>query len=146
MKTGILNTKNQSIPGHRGILRPTASTRHKTPLGNFRFLPEVTVKDTLTQTEEIISKAPRPYNTFVTTKKAPLDEGGIIDDRFILEQVHTVLDYLLAVDSSMVIYTYSGKIQHSPYVLPYKKKHTRILQSKRHRKVVSVPELKRYTD
>ena len=106
-------------------MRPTASMRYKTLLGNFRFLPEVTVKNTLTTTEKITSKAPRPYNTFVTVKTAPLDEGEIIGDRFILEQVHMILNYLWAVDLSMVVYTYPGKIQHSSYILQYKKKYIR---------------------
>ena len=46
----------------------------------------------------------------------------------------------------MVIYTYSGKIEQSSYVISYKKKHTCVHQSKRYRKMASVPELKQYTD
>ena len=143
LKIGIVNTKNQSTPGHRGILRPAASMRRKITLGNFRLLPDVIVKKTLTPTEEITSKAPRPYNSFITVKTTPLDEGGIIGDKFI-EQVHTILEYLWEVDSSMVVYKYPGKIQHSSHVLPYDKKHTRVPQLKKHRKMASVPELKRY--
>ena len=52
VKTGSVNTKNQSTPVLKGILRPASSTRRKTLLGNFRFLQDVTVKDTLTPTEE----------------------------------------------------------------------------------------------
>ena len=46
----------------------------------------------------------------------------------------------------MVVYKYLGKIQHSLHVLPYRKKQTRVPQSKKHRKMASVLELKRYTD
>ena len=46
----------------------------------------------------------------------------------------------------MVLYPYPGKLQHSAYVLPYKKKHTRIPQLRKYRKIVSTAELRRYTD
>ena len=146
LKTGSVNTKNQSTPVHRGILRPAASTRRKTPLGNFRFWPDVTVKDTLTLTEEITSKVPCPHHSFITVKMPSLEEGGNIVEKFILEHIHMAFEYLWEVDPSMVVYKYPGKIQHSVYVLLYKKKHTRVPQSKKHRKMASTPELKRYTD
>ena len=50
---GTVNTKNQSTPLPKGILRPASSTRGKTPLGNFRFLQDVTVEDTHTLREKI---------------------------------------------------------------------------------------------
>ena len=124
----------------------TASTRRTTLLGNFRFLPEVTVQNILSPIEEIISKAPQDYDTFITIKTTPLDEGGSIGEKFVLDQFHTICDNLWAADPTIVIYTYPGKIQHSSYVIPYKKKHTRVPQSKIYRKIASLPELKRYID
>ena len=109
-------------------------------------MPEVTVQNTLSPIEKITSKAPRDYYTFITIKTAPLDEGEIIGEKFVLEQFHTICDNLWAADSKMVIYAYPGKIQHSSYVIPYKKKHTCVTQSKRYKKIASLSELKRYTD
>ena len=152
VKTGIVNTKNQSAPGRsgtpvpKGILRPASSTRCKTPLGNFRFLQDVTMKNIHTPTEEITSKAPRPYQTFIAIKTPALEEGGNIGEKFILEYIHTAFKYLWEVDPTMVIYTYPGKIKHSAHVLPYQKKHTCDSQSRKYRKMDSTPELKRYTD
>ena len=110
LKTGSVNTKNQSTPVRRGILRPTASTRRKKPLGNSRFLLDVTVKNTLTPTEEITSKAPRPHNSFIMVKTPSLEEGGNICEKFILEHIHTAFEYLWEVDPSMVVYRFTGKI------------------------------------
>ena len=138
-----LKNRKENTPLRRGILH---TTRRTTPLGNFRFLPEVTVQNILSPIEEITSKAPRAYNTFITIKTASLDEGGIIGEKFILEQVYTIFDNLWAADSTMVIYTYPGKIQHSSYVIPNKKKHTRVPQLKIHKKIASLPENKRYKD
>ena len=151
-KTGIVNTKNQSAPGRSGtlvpkeILRPASSTRRKTPLGNFRFSQDVTVKNIHTPTEEITSKAPRPYQAFITIKIPTLEEEGNIGEKFILEYIHAAYKYMWEVDPTMVIYTYPGKIQHSAHVLPYENKHTHVPQSKKHRKMAFTPELKWYTD
>ena len=109
-------------------------------------MPEVTVQNTLSPIEKITSKAPRDYYTFITIKTAPLDKGGVIGENSILQQFHTIYDNLLAANPTMVIYTYPGKIQHSSYVIPYKKKHTCVPQSKRYKKIASLPELKQYTD
>ena len=118
-KSGIQNTKNRSA----GILnRPRVGTpafnRHTTASGNFRFLPEITAQHTLLPTEKITSKAPRDYNTFVTIKTAPLDEGGVIGEKFVLDQVHGILENLWTVDPTLVLYPFPGKIQHSKYVMP----------------------------
>ena len=85
MKSGIQNIKNRTA----GILnQPRVGTpafnRRTTASGNFRFLPEITAQHTLSPAEEITSKAPQDYNTFVTIKTAPLDEGGAIGEKFVL--------------------------------------------------------------
>ena len=118
----------------------------KTPLGNFRFSQDVTVKNIHTPTEEITSKAPRSYQAFITIKTPALEEGGNISEMFILDNIHVACKYMWEVDPTMVIYTYPGKIQHSAHVLPYEKKYTPVPQSKKHRKMASTPELKGYTD
>ena len=143
-----MNTKNQkeNTPGRRRILHTAASTRRSTPLGNFRFSPEVTVQNNISPIEEITSKAPRDCDTFITIKTTPLDEGGIIGKKFVLDQFHTIYDNMWAANPTMIIYTYPGKMQHSSYVIPYEKKDTRVPQSKRYKKIASLPELKRYTD
>ena len=118
-KSGILNTKNRSA----GILnRPRVGTplnRRLTSLGNFRFSPEVTAQPILLLTEQITSKAPRDYNTFVTIKTAPLDEGGAAGEKFVVDQIHRVLEILWSVDSTLVMYPFPGKTQHSKYTMPY---------------------------
>ena len=123
-KSGILNTKNRSA----GILSRsrvgTPLNRRPTSLGNFRFLPEITAQPILSPTEQITSKAPRDYNTFVTIKTAPLDEGGAVGEKFVVDQIHRVLEILWSVDSTLVLYPFPGKIQHSKYTMPYKQKHT----------------------
>ena len=135
-KTGIVNTKNRNSPGHgtagnninqstpkpAGILRPSSSTRRKTALGNFRFSEDVTVKKNFTPTEHLTSKAPCTYETFITIKTPPLEEGGTIGDRLLIDTIHAACEHLWEVDPTMVLYPYPGKIQHSAYVLPYEKK------------------------
>ena len=119
-----------------GILRPASSTRRKTALGNFRFSKEVTVKNNLTSTEELTSKAPCQYETFITIRTPALEEGGNIGKKFVPDTIHAEYEYLWEVYPTIVLYPYPGKIQHSVHVLPYKKKHTRVPQSKRHRKLL----------
>ena len=116
MKSSIFDTKNWAV----GILNQTkmdtpiaASNRRTTTLGNFRFSPEVTIQNSLSPTEEITSKAPREFDTFVTIKTAPLDEGETIGEKFVLEQFRVVCENLWAADPNMVIYPFPGKIQHS---------------------------------
>ena len=135
MKSGIQNTKNRTV----GILNWTrvstpASNRRTTASGNFRFSPEITAQPTLSPTEEITSKSPRDYNIFVTIKTAPLDEGGVIGEKFVLDQVYGILENLWTVDPTLVLYPFPGKIRHSKYVMSYEKKHTRDPQTKRYRK------------
>ena len=84
IKSGIQNTKNRTA----GILNRTrvgtpASNRRTTASRNFRFSPEVTAQNILSPMEEITSKAPRDFNTFITIKTAPLDEGGVIGEKFV---------------------------------------------------------------
>ena len=134
---GILNWTRLGTP---------ASNRHTTAFGNFRFLSEVTAQNFLSPTEEITSKAPWDYNTFITIKTAPLDEGGAIGKKIVLDQVHVIFENLWTVDPTLVIYPFPGKIQHSKHVMPYKRKHTQVPQLKRYRKIATLPELKRYTD
>ena len=115
LKTGIVNIKNwkQHTPVRRRILHTAASTGRTTPVRNLRFSPEVTIKNTLLPIEEIRSKAPLDHETFITIKTAPLNEGGIIGERLLLEQFHTICDNMWAADPTMVIYTIPIKIQHS---------------------------------
>ena len=129
-----------------GILRLASSTRHRTALGNFRFSKDVTVKNIFTLTEELTSKAPCPYQTFITIRTPALEEGGNIGEKFILDNIHAAWEYLWEVDSTMVLYTYPDKTQHSAYVLPYEKRHTHESQLRKYRKMTSTVELKRYTD
>ena len=143
---GNVNTTNQSTPKPMGILRPASSTRRKTALGNFRFSKEVTVENIFTPMEELTSKAPRLYKTFITIRTPALEEGGNISEKFILDNIHAACEYLWEVDPTMVLYSYPGKIQHSAHVLPYKKKHTCEPQSRKYRKIASTAELRRYTD
>ena len=63
-----------------------------------------------------------------------------------LDQVHGIPENLWSVDSTLVLYPFHGKMQHSKYVMPYEKKHTRVPQTKRYRKIASLLKLKRYTD
>ena len=147
MKSGILNLKNRTT----GILNRAragtpASNRRTTTSGNFRFSPEVNAKYILSPTEEITSKAPRPHNTFVTIKTAPLDEGGAAGEKFVLKQMHEILENFWSVDPTLVLYPFPGKVQHSRHVLPYERRHTRPPLSRKYREIVSLQELKRYTD
>ena len=141
-----MNTTNQSTPKPMGILRPASSTRRKTALGNFRFSKEVTVKNNLTSTEELTSKAPCQYETFITIRTPALEEGGNIGKKFVPDTIHAEYEYLWEVYPTIVLYPYPGKIQHSVHVLPYKKKHTRVPQLRKYRKMASTAELRRYTD
>ena len=118
----------------------------KNTVGKFQIFARRNSKNIHTPTEKITSKAPRLYQAFITIKTPALEEGGNIGEKFILKYIHAAYEYMWEVDPTMVIYTYPGKIQHSAYVLPYKKKRTRVPQSKKHRKMASTPKLKRYTD
>ena len=104
------------------------------------------MKNTFTPTEELTSKAPRPYETFITIRTLALEEGRKMGEKFILDNIHAACKYLWEVDPTMVLYSYPGKIQHSAHVFPYKKKHTCEPQSRKYRKMASIAELKRYTD
>ena len=119
VKKGSVNIKSQSTPVRRAILHPVVSTRQQTPLGNFRFLQNVTMKDTYTPMEEITSKAPRLHHSSITVKMPALEKEGNIGEKIILEHIHTVFKYLLEIDPNMAIYKYPGKIQHSAYVSPH---------------------------
>ena len=160
VKTGSLNTKNRNSPGREdnvnttnqstpkpmGILRPASPTRRKTALGNFRFSKEVTVQYIFTPTEELASKPPCLYETFVTIRTPVLEEGGNIGEKFILDNIHSFCEYLWEVDPTMVLYPYLDKIKHSAHVFSYKRKHTREPQLRKYRKMASTAKIRRYTD
>ena len=71
---------------------------------------------------------------------------SFVGEKFVLDQVHGILENLWTVDPTLEMYPFPGKIQHSKHVMPYERKHTRVPQTKRYRKIASLPELKRYTD
>ena len=123
-----------------------SSNRRTTASGNFRFLPEVTAQNTLSPTEEITSKAPKTTTYSNLSKRHLWMKEGLLGGKFVLDQVHGIFENLCTVNPTMVIYPFPGKIQHSKHVMPYERKHTRVPQSKRYRKIASLPELKRYTD
>ena len=66
--------------------------------------------------------------------------------KLLLLQFHDICEILLVVDPSMVFYLYSGKLQHSSHVILYDKRHTKFPQLKKYKKLVSIAELKRYTE
>ena len=63
-----------------------------------------------------------------------------------MDTIHAACEHLWEVDPTMVFYPYPGKIQHSAYVIPYEKKHTRVPQLKKYRKMSFTAELRRYSD
>ena len=94
----------------------------------------------------ITSKALQDFNTFITVKTATLDEGWATGDKYVIEQFHNICENLWTADPTMVLYTYTGKIQHSLYVILYERRHTRFLRLRKFRQIASLPELKWYTD
>ena len=94
------------------------NNHHPTSLGNFRWQTEV-IKKTPSYLDVCKSKVPHAFSTFIIVRIEFPEKGGSQGAQQVVEQLHTLLDILWAINRKTVLYSYPGPIAQSRHVVPY---------------------------